>query len=167
MVDENGRVRLDAHCRGERAADARRLTPGSALSAAPLSLAVAGDFELSTARTLTIAGGLTTSTGTVTITAHDKDVDAADKELTVSGTAVNGRTDMGTHTVQPQHLTHVICDDGKSPRVSLVLGYRDKLLPPPWYTVAPPRRYILLFRTNNRADKFFRSLLTDMARSAL
>ena len=55
----------------------------------PSSAATAGDFTLSSANTLTIAAGGTTSTGTVTITAEDNAVDAADKTVTVSGTAEN------------------------------------------------------------------------------
>ncbi len=60
------------------------------VSAAPVSPAVAGDFTLSGATTLTIAAGATTSTGPVTVTAVDNAVDAADKTVTVSATASGG-----------------------------------------------------------------------------
>ena len=55
------------------------------VAATPVAPAVAADFTLSEAKVLTIAAGATTSTGTVTITAVDNDVDAADKQVTVSG----------------------------------------------------------------------------------
>ncbi|MYD86716.1 MAG: hypothetical protein F4Y14_11415, partial [Acidobacteria bacterium] len=61
------------------------------VSAAPVSPAVAADFTLSTNKTLTIAAGSTTSTGTVTLTAVDNDIVAAAKRLTVSGSASGGR----------------------------------------------------------------------------
>ncbi len=59
------------------------------VSAAPVAPAVAGDFTLSAATMLTIAAGSIASTGTVTVTAVDDDVDAPDKTVTVSGTAAN------------------------------------------------------------------------------
>ena len=40
--------------------------------------------------TLTIAAGSTVSTGTVTLTAVDNDVDAPDKTVTVSGSVTGG-----------------------------------------------------------------------------
>ena len=46
----------------------------------------AGDFTLSSARTLTIAAGQTASTGVVTVTRTDDTVDAPDKSVTVSAT---------------------------------------------------------------------------------
>ena len=59
------------------------------VAAAPVSPAVADDFTLAGA-TLTIAAGRTASTGTVTVTAVDNDVDAPDKTVTVSATAAGG-----------------------------------------------------------------------------
>ena len=56
------------------------------VSAAAVAPAVSGDFTL-TGTTLTIPAGTTTSTGTVTLTAVDNAIDAADKAVTVSGTA--------------------------------------------------------------------------------
>ena len=49
------------------------------VSAAPLSPAAPGDFELSAAPVLTITAGQTAGTGTVTVTANDNTVDAPDK----------------------------------------------------------------------------------------
>ena len=55
------------------------------VAAAAVSPAVATDFSLSTIKTLSFAAAATTSTGSVTITGVDNDVDAADKTVTVSG----------------------------------------------------------------------------------
>ena len=55
------------------------------VAAAAVSPAVAADFELSTNRVLSFAENATASTGSVTITGVDNDVDAADKTVTVSG----------------------------------------------------------------------------------
>ncbi len=75
------------------------------VTASPVSPAVAGDFTR-TGNTLTIAANATTSTGLVTIEAADNDVDAADKTVTVSGTAEN---DQGIGAVTGATLT--ITDD--------------------------------------------------------
>ena len=82
-----------------------------AVSAAPVAPAVAGDFTLSAATMLTIAAGSIASTGTVTVTAVDDDVDAADRTVTVSGTAANSRAggDGMDMTVASAELT--IADD--------------------------------------------------------
>ena len=63
------------------------------VTSAAVAPAVAADFTQS-GTTLTIAAGLLTSTGTVTLAAVNNDVDAAPKEVTVSGTADNG---LGIH----------------------------------------------------------------------
>ena len=62
------------------------------VSAAPTpgSNTAAGDYTLSENKMLTIAAGETASTGTVTVTAEDNEVDAADKSVTVSATASGG-----------------------------------------------------------------------------
>ena len=75
------------------------------VSAAAVSPAVAADFSLS-GTTLTIAAGDTTSTGTVMITAVDNNVDAANKSVTVSGTATNTERITG-----PDSKTLTITDD--------------------------------------------------------
>ena len=56
------------------------------VAAAAVSPAVAADFRLSATPVLSFAENATTSTGSVTITGVDNDVDAADKTVTVSGT---------------------------------------------------------------------------------
>ena len=79
--------------------------------------AVAADFTPS-GTTLTIAAGLLTSTGTVTLAAVNNDVDAAPKEVTVSGTASNELGIGGG----PASLTLTIEDDEPTPSVTLVLA---------------------------------------------
>ncbi len=69
------------------------------VTAAPVAPAVAGDFTLSAAATLTIAAGETTSTGLVTVTAVNNAVDADNKTVTVSGTAVNAQATMNNEIV--------------------------------------------------------------------
>ena len=86
------------------------------VSAAAVSPAVTGDFALSTNKRLTVAAGQTASTGTVTITAADNNVDAPDKSVTVSGTAAN---DQGA--VEPGDATLTIRDDEEAPKVTLSL----------------------------------------------
>ena len=65
--------------------------------AATGATAAAGDFTLSSARTLTIAAGATSSTGTVTVAAVDDTTDEADETVTVaatvSGTSGGGEPD--------------------------------------------------------------------------
>ena len=70
--------------------------------------AVAGDFALSTANTLTIAAGSTTSTGLVTVTGVDNNVDAANKLLRISGTTAGGN---GIANPAPDALTLTNDDD--------------------------------------------------------
>ena len=84
------------------------------VSATPVSPAVAGDFAQSGTR-LTIAAGSTSSTGSVTITANDNDLDAVDREVTVSATASNTQGVAG----DPASLTLTIEDDDDPPTVSL------------------------------------------------
>ena len=87
------------------------------VSAAAVTPAESDDFELSTNTELTIAAGQTESTGTVTITAVDNDVDGPDKEVTVSATAAN---DQGVDG--PADVTLTITDDEGTPAVTLVLS---------------------------------------------
>ena len=79
--------------------------------------AAAGDFSLSSAKTLTIAAGDTSSTGTVTVTAVDNTVDAPDKEVTVSAT-VSGNSGVAA----PSAVTLTIEDDDAAPAVTLVVA---------------------------------------------
>ena len=96
---------------GEAAVTASLSHPSSeattvAVRAEAVSPAVAGDFTLSGA-TLTIPATTTASTGTVTVTANDNNVDAADKRVTVSATADNTQGFAG----HPSALTLTIEDD--------------------------------------------------------
>ena len=76
------------------------------VAAAAVSPAVAGDFTLSTAATLTLAAGATTSAGLVTVSANGNDVDAANKSVTVSGTATGGNS-----VADPSNVTLTLTDD--------------------------------------------------------
>ena len=76
------------------------------VAATPVTPTAAGDYTLSTNKTLTIAAGATTSTGEVTITAVDNDVDTLDKTVTVSATATNTQG-----ITAPQDATLTITDD--------------------------------------------------------
>ena len=87
------------------------------VSAMAVSPAVSGDFTLSMNKRLTIAAGQTTSTGTVTITARNNDVDTPNKEITVSASVSGGR---GVAIPDDQTLT--IIDDEGAPTVTLVLN---------------------------------------------
>ena len=79
--------------------------------------AAAADFDLSAAKTLTIAAGSTTSAGTVTVTANGNDVDAPDKQVTVSGTVAGGN-----NVADPSSLTLTLTDDDVLPTVTLALS---------------------------------------------
>ena len=86
------------------------------VTATPVVPAVATDFTLSNAATLTIAAGQTTSTGTVTIAAVDNEVDAPDKAVTVSGTSGNAAV------TAPSDVTLTIADDDAAPAVTLAVA---------------------------------------------
>ncbi|MXW49926.1 MAG: hypothetical protein F4Z84_06690, partial [Gammaproteobacteria bacterium] len=76
------------------------------VASSPVSPATAADFSLSANKVLTIAAGQRQSTGTVSVTAVDNDIDAADKSLTVSATI------MGGHMAQaPANVTLAIEDN--------------------------------------------------------
>ena len=68
--------------------------------------AMAADFSLSTARTLTIAAGATTSMGPVTVTANGDDVDSPDKSVVVWGTAAGGNG-----VAHPSNVILTLTDD--------------------------------------------------------
>ena len=82
------------------------------VAAAAVPPAVATDFTLSSANTLTLAAGETTSTGAVTVTAVDNTVDAPDKSVTVWAT-------VGGAVVSPVTLT--LTDDEALPTAALAL----------------------------------------------
>ena len=75
------------------------------VATAPGAGTVAADYTVTANKVLTIAAGATTSTGMVTITAVDNDVDAPDKTVTVSGTASGGGV------ANPAAVTLTIKDD--------------------------------------------------------
>ena len=87
------------------------------VSASPVSPSVSGDFTLTSNKTLTIAAGSTSSTGAVTITGVDDNVDAPDKSVTVLA-AVSG----GDGVSAPSSQTLTITDDDAAPTVTLNLS---------------------------------------------
>ena len=90
------------------------------VDAAPGTGAIAADFDLSAARTLTIAAGNTTSgiaVPWVTVTANGNTVDSPDKRVTVSGTATGGNG-----VAAPSDVTLTLTDDEDLPEVTLVLS---------------------------------------------
>ncbi len=89
------------------------------VSVAPVAStgAAAGDYTLSSANTLTIAAGATTSSGTVTVAAVDNDTDAPNRQATVSGAAVNAQS-----VQQPIARTLTITDDDTAPDATLALS---------------------------------------------
>ena len=76
------------------------------VSVEPQAPATSSDYNISTNQVLTIAAGNTSSTGTVTITAVDNDIDAADKTVKVKGAASNT---IGVN--DPADLSLTIADD--------------------------------------------------------
>ena len=83
------------------------------VTARPESPAVDGDLEL-TGTTLTIEAGATESTGEVTVTAKDNDLDAPEKRVTIGGTVRQRRGRAGA----PDADDH---DDEDTPTLTLVL----------------------------------------------
>ncbi len=83
----------------------------SAASSAALTLTVSAGMgvTLSDNKILTIAAGQTASTGVVTLTAIDNDVDAADLSVTVSATASGGNG-----VANPANVTLTITDDDEA-----------------------------------------------------
>ena len=90
-----------------------------AVSATASTGAVDGDFALSTANTLTVAAGRTTSAGVVTVTAVGNGTDSPDKQVTVKGSASGG---LGLGAADPADATLTLRDDDGAPTVSLVLS---------------------------------------------
>ena len=86
------------------------------VSATAVAPAVAGDFTLSTAKTLTIAANATTSTGTVTITAVDNAIDAPWKRVTVAATV------SGAMNIMTSHAILTIADDERTPTVTMAVN---------------------------------------------
>ena len=111
-IDENGGVSV-VTATLDRASSAPTVVT---VSASPDAPAEAGDYRLR-GTTLTIPAGERTSTGTVTITAVDNDVDTPDKTVTVSGTARNAQGVTG-----PEPVVLTIEDDDETPTVTLALS---------------------------------------------
>ena len=90
-------------------------------SSAPVTVTVSvpndAPVTLSTNTTLTIAAGSKASTGAVTITAVDNDVDAPNASVVVSGVASGG----GVAVANPDNQTLTVTDDEDTPTVTLVL----------------------------------------------
>ena len=84
------------------------------VSAEPDDPAVDTDFTLSTNKVLSFAANDTESTGAVTITAVDNDVDTLDKTITVKG-GIPG----GVPVRAPSDVTLTITDDDAAPQLSL------------------------------------------------
>ena len=112
-ISENGGV-TTVTATLDRPASAAVTITVSAMAVPP---SVSGDFTLSSATTLTIAAGQTTSMGTVTIRANDNAVVAATKSVTVSGTA----DDTPDIVAAPSDVTLMITDDD-APQVTLALS---------------------------------------------
>ena len=108
-ISENGGVATVTATLDEAASVATTVTVSSAAG----TDTDASDFTLSSANTLTIAAGDTTSAGTVTITAVNNTLDEPNKSVTVSGTVShNGVT-------RPTAKTLTITDDDPAPMLSI------------------------------------------------
>ncbi len=83
------------------------------VTAAAMSLAVSGDFTLSSNGTLGITAGQTSSTGVVTVGAVDNNVDAPDKTVAVTATAENTNG-----VTQPSPVLLTITDDDSTPVIT-------------------------------------------------
>ena len=105
-ISENGGVST-VTASLDRESDAVTTVTVSATAVPP---AVSGDFTLSTNKTLTIAVGQTTSSGTVTITANNNSVDTPNKRVRVSATADNS-----SGVMPPSAVTLTIMDDDAGP----------------------------------------------------
>ena len=101
MITEAGGVATVTATLSGKSSQAVTLT----VATTPVAPAVAGDFTRS-GTTLTIAAEQTTSTGLVTVTAVDNDVDAADKAVTISATATGGN-----NVAAPSSVTLTVSDD--------------------------------------------------------
>ena len=112
-VSENGGIATVTAALSGPSSEAVTVTVATAAVAS--SGAVAGDFT-QTGTTLTIAAGAAISTGTVTVTAVDNAVDAADKQVTVSATAVGGNG-----VANPANATLTLADDETLPMATLIL----------------------------------------------
>ncbi len=86
---------------------------GASSEAVTLTVSAGAGVTLSDNKVLTVAAGETASTGTVTLTAVDNDVDAADLSVTVSAAAAGGGV------ANPAAVTLTIADDDAPPVLSI------------------------------------------------
>ncbi len=113
---------------GGRALVTATLSPASTavttveVSVTPVSPATEGDYVPLTTTKLTIAVGETSSTGAVTITAVDNDVDAPDKMLRVRGEATSVES-----VVSPPPRELTIEDDDQATEVTLTISPEEVL----------------------------------------
>ena len=84
------------------------------VSAQPVAPAVTGDFMLSANTTLSFAAGVTESSGMVTVSAVDNDLDEPARAVTVSGTA-----SAGSPVQAPEAVTLTLVDDDEVPAVQV------------------------------------------------
>ena len=113
-ISETGGVATVTATLSDKSDDAVTVT----VAASPGTGAVAADFALSTAKTLTIAAGSTASAGTVTVRANGNDVDSPDKQVTISGTVAGGHGLLSS----PSDVTLTLTDDETLPTVTLALS---------------------------------------------
>ena len=102
LISEAGGIATVTASLGHTSSEATEVT----VSVTPDSSALVSDFTLSVNTALRIAAGATSSTGTVTITGVNNDVDAANKTVTVKGLAEN---DVGV--TGPSDVTLTLEDD--------------------------------------------------------
>ena len=117
-ISENGGVAtITAQLSGLSGKSSEATTVTVSVAAVASSGAVSGDFTLSTATTLTVAAGARTSTGLVTVTAVDNNLDigTAQKQLRVSGTTTGG------NGIQNPVLSLLLIDDDDAAAATLVL----------------------------------------------
>ena len=157
--ENGGTTRIRARLNVESSADTT-----VTVSVEPVPPAVAGDYTLSANTVLTIPVGRTVSTGLVTLTAVNNDVDADDKTVTILGDAENSAGVGGpveeTLTIEDDDRgvrlspTSLTIDEGRSKGYTVVLGSRPTgsvtvrpQVPPPagMVTVSGP----LVFTQNN------------------
>ena len=103
------------------------------VSATPDAPALENDFTLSPNTELTIPAGATASIGTVTITAVDNSMGAADKALTISATATN---EHGVATPDPVTLTITDDDSGMGAPMNVAATPGDTQVVLSWDTPA-------------------------------
>ena len=103
-IDENGETSRVTASLSHRSSEDTTVT----VSATPVSPAAAGDYRLSSNLELLIPAGAKKSTGEVTITGVDNDLETPDRQVTVSGVAANTQG-----ITNPDATTLTITDDDR------------------------------------------------------